>query len=966
MRIKTQLSLIAVILVAVPCLLVGGIGWWMLRRTGLTLSEQVYAESLQNAQRDLLAGARRERELVDMVVRQVKGDAQALAQSPAIQLAVRGDGDTAELLRPGLDQVRTEVSSAIASIDAQMDTVQQMLRLTLGQARHRLQQAGPLGLGGDRQWRMVNQLSKQESQVAMPILTLASRPVPVVETADPVPVVDVVGADTGALCTLFQRTPDGEAMVRIATNVRLAGGGRAIGTAIPRLNPDGSANPVLAEVLAGRTYEGLAWVVDRWCATAYEPFRVPGSDAVVGMLFVGLPLRDVRGIDEAVRHHLGRQPGTLAVVDAAGRLVLHPDAALVGRHVIDDLHWSAWREVLATASVSGAVAERVVQQEGTGITLVWGGLARGGWKVVHTAPSRELAQVALAESRAKAVEELLSLHRHATLPIDGRECSMYPLLRLLRADGRELMRVQRGEVRPQGELVSQADAPWFRALASATAGQAVVYPVECVRWSGEVEMRVAVPLHAEGRLVGMVAMNFDWSLIWGGLKGHVYGRSGYPYVLDDHGAPISHPSYGLKDRDRFLADLDADLKRVLEQRMRAGQEGTTIYRFNGIDKCSGFVPLMIGGATCAVVVTAPVQEVTMVADEIAVAAVNGARTAGIWLGIATVAVVLMGVVVGQRLARLQVQRVQEVGFALQRLESGDLGSRMEPVGAAEFAAMACSFNAAVTSVAAATTRIAGGAQAVSGHAADLAGLADRLNMGISATADQSGQAAGGARQVADIVTALAAAVEELGHSVQEIARNAADAAGKAGEGARAGQAASKGMQALASLGGEIGAIVQVIEEIAEQVNLLSLNAAIEAASAGEAGRGFAVVAGEIKTLARRVQEASRDIAGKIERIQSGVQENVAAVDRATSLVREIDALQQSMASATEEQAATTREMTTQIHEAADGVRGIAGTSDAVAAGIKESDVLAGQVRTASRELERQAEDLRQAVGRFKT
>jgi twitching motility protein PilJ len=186
------------------------------------------------------------------------------------------------------------------------------------------------------------------------------------------------------------------------------------------------------------------------------------------------------------------------------------------------------------------------------------------------------------------------------------------------------------------------------------------------------------------------------------------------------------------------------------------------------------------------------------------------------------------------------------------------------------------------------------------------------------------------------------------------------------------QETSKRIKRLGESSQEIGEITELISDITEQTNVLALNAAIQAASAGDAGRGFSVVAEEVQRLAERSADATRQIAALVKAIQTDTQDAIGAMERSTQGVVEGAKLSDNAGTALTEIDRVSRRVADLIEQISNSASREAGLANEVAENIQHifavteqtgegTRVTAGQVR----ELSRMAEELRQSVSRFK-
>jgi len=501
---------------------------------------------------------------------------------------------------------------------------------------------------------------------------------------------------------------------------------------------------------------------------------------------------------------------------------------------------------------------------------------------------------------------------------------------------------------------------WYKAATAAQ--QTIVTEPYIAASSGKLVITLATPVQHQGQFIGVTGADIDLGSISAIINSLNFGGHGHAFIVSADGKILIHPDSKLILKN--LSDaypsgapkISAGLKEV---EVDGKQQFISFTHVSGVSSVDWYVALVLDQDT-------------------AFSMLSEFRTSAI---IATVIAVVIIIALLSMLIRVLMQPLHLMGRAMHDIAEGegDLTKRLVIHGHDEFGTLGMSFNRFV--------------ERIHTSIREVASATGQVNEVALRVVSASNSSMINSDQQASRTSSVAAAINELGAAAQEIAQNAAlasqhssEARSLAEDGQQVVEKTITAMQQLSakisdSCGNietlnsntvNIGQILEVITGISQQTNLLALNAAIEAARAGEAGRGFAVVADEVRNLAHRTQDSAQQVQKMIEELQVGAREAVSIMTDSqrqsessvgianqagerlgsvTQRIGEIDGMNQSVATATEEQTAVVESINVDITEIntlnQEGVENLQSTLRACA------------------DLEQQAARLKQLVGSFR-
>jgi methyl-accepting chemotaxis protein len=256
--------------------------------------------------------------------------------------------------------------------------------------------------------------------------------------------------------------------------------------------------------------------------------------------------------------------------------------------------------------------------------------------------------------------------------------------------------------------------------------------------------------------------------------------------------------------------------------------------------------------------------------------------------------------------------------------------------------------------------------AVASSATDMQSNANSMSGGAAATEREAVEVGRSVEHATTGVQAVASATEELSASINEIRRQVSESSAIAKSAVDEAQAVNGKVGELAGAAQQIGEVVALIRTIAEQTNLLALNATIEAARAGEAGRGFAVVASEVKNLANQTARATEDITQHIQRVQEETASAVGAIQSIGKTITSMSKISGDIAAAVEQQTSATTDISRHVQDVSTSTSQVQRAIESMIKTAQNSGAASGKTLDAANRLSTDAATLSREVDSFLT
>jgi methyl-accepting chemotaxis protein len=917
-----------------------------------------------------------------MVKHKIIGLASLAALLPVIVLLVitviqkdRAGGQVSDeldiLARENVQRIALDVYGMLETAN---DLLQTKVNSNLNVIDYMARDAGGFRLSDQTvSWEAVNQSTNDRANISLPRMVLGNQWLG--QNTNPktkTPFVDETVNLIGGIVTVFQRMNDRGDMLRVASNV-IEDGKRAIGTFVPAVDSNGASSPVVSAVLAGKTYRGLAFVVDAWYLTAYQPVKDPDG-RVIGMIAGAVKQEEVQSLRQSIMDVVVGKTGYVFILGGKGsqqgKYLLSYKGLRDGENI-----WGA-KDSDGRLFIQSIVQKALALGKGdidferypwlnegdakprTKVTAIayfepWDWVIGAGTYEDDFYEARRRVDTALNQLLIGAGigGGIILLIAIALALLIGTRIAN-PIIRI-----RDIARkISLGDLSTEVDVTGSDEvgqlADAFREMSDSLKIKADAAE-QIAKGNLNVELQASSDVDVLGN--AMIAMRESIHMLLAETQGLIEAvRDGR---LDKRGNASQFQGgwrnlvEGINELiEAFMAPMNMTAEYI--QRISKGDVPDKIteeYRGdfneikNSLNTCIDAIDRLVAD-TKGLVETALDGKLSVRADD--------TQHDGDF------ALIIKGI--NQTLDAV-IEPVREASESLAKMADGNLTRMMEGEYKGDHAIIKESLNTTLSS---------------------LNDILGQVSMAVDQVAEGSTQVSEASQSLSQGATEQASSLEEISSSMTQIgsqtrlnAENATQTNTLALSAREAAETGNGRMQQMISAmddinasSSEVSKIIKVIDEIAFQTNLLALNAAVEAARAGVHGKGFAVVAEEVRNLAQRSAKAAKEttelIEGSIQKVERGngiASETAKALEEIVNGITKVTDLVNEIASASKEQATGIDQITEALGQIDQVTQSNTASAEESAAAAEELSGQSDQLRMMLNKFELMKQELKREI-----